>query len=39
MMMSGINAFIHRFQADLQANERAINGYFQHRYGAPAKRT
>ena len=27
------NAFIHRFQADLQANERAINAYFQHRYG------
>ncbi len=27
------NAFIHRFQADLQANERLINAYFQHRYG------
>lgn len=27
------NAFIRRFQADLQANERQINSYFQHRYG------
>src|SRR5664279_5025047 len=27
------NAFIHRYQADLQANERLINAYFQHRYG------
>jgi hypothetical protein len=27
------NAFIHRYQADLQANERAISAYFQHRYG------
>ena len=27
------NAFIRRYQADLQANERSINGYFQHRYG------
>src|SRR3978361_1398307 len=27
------NAFIRRFQADLQGNERAINAYFQHRYG------
>jgi hypothetical protein len=27
------NAFIHRFQADLQANERQITTYFQHRYG------
>jgi hypothetical protein len=27
------NAFIHRFQSDLQANERLINAYFQHRYG------
>nr|WP_294516869.1 hypothetical protein [uncultured Rhodopila sp.] len=27
------NAFIHRFQGDLQANERLINAYFQHRYG------
>jgi hypothetical protein len=27
------NAFIRRYQADLQANERMINAYFQHRYG------
>src|ERR1700722_8528942 len=27
------NAFIRRFQADLQGNERAIDAYFQHRYG------
>ncbi len=27
------NAFIHRYQADLQANERTISAYFQHRYG------
>jgi hypothetical protein len=27
------NAFIHRFQGDLQGNEKAINAYFQHRYG------
>jgi hypothetical protein len=27
------NAFIRRYQADLQANERAISAYFQHRYG------
>jgi hypothetical protein len=27
------NAFIRRYQADLQANERSINAYFQHRYG------
>jgi hypothetical protein len=27
------NAFIRRFQTDLQGNERAINAYFQHRYG------
>ncbi len=27
------NAFIRRFQADLQGNERAIIAYFQHRYG------
>src|SRR5271168_2861119 len=27
------NAFIRRFQAALQGNERAINAYFQHRYG------
>jgi hypothetical protein len=27
------NAFIHRYQSDLQANEREINAYFSHRYG------
>ena len=27
------NAFIRRFQSDLQANERLITVYFQHRYG------
>jgi hypothetical protein len=27
------NAFIRRYQGDLQANERAIATYFQHRYG------
>ena len=27
------NAFMRRYQSDLQANERAINAYFQHRYG------
>jgi hypothetical protein len=27
------NAFIRRFQADLQGNERAVDAYFQHRYG------
>lgn len=31
------NAFIHRFQGDLQANERLINAYFQHRYGRAAQ--
>jgi hypothetical protein len=31
------NAFIRRFQADLQRNERAINAYFQHRYGRAAQ--
>jgi hypothetical protein len=31
------NAFIRRFQADLQGNERAINAYFQHRYGRAAQ--
>jgi hypothetical protein len=31
------NAFIRRFQADLQANERSINAYFQHRYGKAAQ--
>jgi|SRR5689334_2084158 len=27
------NAFIRRYQSDLQANERLISSYFQHRYG------
>jgi hypothetical protein len=27
------NAFIRRYQSDLQANERTISAYFQHRYG------
>jgi hypothetical protein len=27
------NAFIHRYQGDLQTNERTIISYFQHRYG------
>ena len=27
------NAFIRRYQPDLQGNERAIDAYFQHRYG------
>jgi hypothetical protein len=27
------NAFIRRYQPDLQANEKMINAYFQHRYG------
>ena len=27
------NAFIRRYQSDLQGNEKAINAYFQHRYG------
>jgi hypothetical protein len=31
------NAFIRRYQADLQANERAINAYFKQRYGARAQ--
>lgn len=31
------NAFIRRYQADLQGNERAINAYFQHRYGRGAQ--
>ncbi len=31
------NAFIRRFQGDLQANERTINAYFQHRYGRMAQ--
>ncbi len=31
------NAFIRRFQNDLQGNEKAINAYFQHRYGRTAQ--
>jgi len=31
------NAFIRRYQADLQGNEKAINAYFQHRYGRAAQ--
>jgi hypothetical protein len=31
------NAFIRRFQADLQGNEKAISAYFQHRYGRAAQ--
>ncbi len=31
------NAFIHRYQPDLQANERAIDAYFKHRYGRSAQ--
>lgn len=31
------NAFIRRYQPDLQSNERAINAYFQHRYGRAAQ--
>jgi hypothetical protein len=31
------NAFIRRFQADLQGNERAIDAYFRHRYGRTAQ--
>jgi hypothetical protein len=27
------NAFIKRYQPDLQANERLVSSYFQHRYG------
>jgi hypothetical protein len=27
------NAFIRRYQGDLQANERAVSSYFSHRYG------
>lgn len=27
------NAFIRRYQGDLQANERAIDAYFKHRFG------
>ena len=32
------NAFIHRYQGDLQANERMIDAYFQHRYGKAAQK-
>ncbi len=28
------NAFMRRYQPDLQANERTIDAYFKHRYGA-----
>jgi hypothetical protein len=31
------NAFIRRFQADLQGNEKAVHAYFQHRYGRSAQ--
>jgi hypothetical protein len=31
------NAFMHRYQPDLQANERLIISYFQHRYGRAAQ--
>lgn len=31
------NAFIRRYQGDLQSNERTINTYFQHRYGRAAQ--
>ena len=31
------NAFIHRYQPALQGNERAIDAYFQHRYGRAAQ--
>jgi hypothetical protein len=31
------NAFIRRYQADLQANERSIDAYFRHRYGKSAQ--
>ncbi|HET6308783.1 MAG TPA: hypothetical protein VFG12_16455 [Rhodopila sp.] len=31
------NAFIRRYQADLQGNERTISAYFQHRYGRAAQ--
>ncbi len=30
---SRYNDFIRRYQSDLQANERAIDAYFKHRYG------
>jgi len=31
------NAFIRRYQPDLQGNERAIDAYFKHRYGRTAQ--
>jgi hypothetical protein len=31
------NAFIRRYQGDLQANERSIDAYFRHRYGKSAQ--
>jgi hypothetical protein len=31
------NAFIRRYQADLQANERAIDAYFKHRFGSSGR--
>ena len=31
------NAFIRRYQSDLQGNERAIDAYFKHRYGRSAQ--
>jgi hypothetical protein len=31
------NAFIHRYQADLQANERAVSSYFSRHYGRSAQ--
>jgi hypothetical protein len=31
---SRYNAFIRRYQSDLQANERAIDAYFKHRFGS-----
>jgi hypothetical protein len=31
------NDFIRRYQPDLQANERAIDAYFKHRYGRMAQ--
>lgn len=33
----GYNAFIRRYQSDLQANERAIDAYFKRRYGRSAQ--
>ena len=34
---SRYNAFIRRYQPDLQANEALINAYFKHRYGRLAQ--